>query len=102
MVQQLLKVLFRGLHIVLGQGFISQANFFSHARPSSHTTVCIPLPMDSALARRHGLSLKQLRDAPTTPPRLGDTASAVMVERCDRARARAAAPACSGVDTASR
>jgi hypothetical protein len=56
MVQQLLKVLFRGFYIVLSQGCIPQTNFFSHARPSPHTTGCLPLPMDRALARRHFLA----------------------------------------------
>jgi hypothetical protein len=32
LVQQVLKVLFRGLYIILRQGCIPQADFFSHAR----------------------------------------------------------------------
>jgi hypothetical protein len=32
MVQQVLKVLLRGLHIILRQRCIPQADFFSHAR----------------------------------------------------------------------
>jgi len=42
MVQQVLKVLFRGLHIILRQGFIPQANFFSHVRaPLSKRWACL-------------------------------------------------------------
>ena len=77
MIQQLLKVLFRGLHIVLGQGCIPQANFFSHDRPPPHKTVCIPLPMGRGLARPPSPSRRRFCRAPTSLARLGETASAL-------------------------
>ena len=51
---------FRGLHIVLGQGVIPQANFFSHARSPPSSMVCLLLRMDSAIERHRAIPQRLL------------------------------------------
>jgi len=69
MVQQVLKVLFRGLQIVLCQSLIPQANFFAHARALPQKTVNIPLRMDRSRARRlaTGSSRRRFCGTPDAP-----------------------------------
>src|SRR4029453_10149699 len=73
MVQQVLKVLCRGLHIVLRQGCIPQANFVAHARALPQKTVGIPLSMDRSRARRlaTGSPRRGVCCCPTPRPPLG-------------------------------